>query len=546
MQGVVRTPRQLNNSALNQWLNQSISETNKHSGTTDCMADPVGRWMQDVRVMIELECMCVLQAKTFQSSAVDMAKLSRHKKSNIIRLRQKVCEISADFVNFYNNLDSTDLKDIRKLAIRLTNQIEKLVRNCLDFLYAQSVPFSISEKQEQVRRQSSMLLCHMENFNREGSFGTGVVPVLKTLSSLGHAFAGLAETIQSNLVRSLLEDIQGSASMYHLRVALQSLQSLTTDYKEISNIIIKEDGLQILCQICSINNVDAMKVDALRTIGVLCETQEARIEFEKANGIPVLAHLLSSESSIEVKAEVARILAQITSPNVDSIHHLIGFIEYLDDLLRELTELCKLAPSPSVFMVATAAISNITFMDSMSCDYLATYNTAEALLSGCKSGKAESLYCKDQIATTLANMVSSKACRQQVIDADGVRVLLNLLDEAVLPLKSINQEDLRRMHELCESVQQKALIALGRLAQTKTSAMVIIEIQGAKRLADLCYNSLERNNSDSVLLASLVALRRLSTFNASSGLDDMVIEQLIKPRITDSFLFCSKEKESFV
>ncbi|XP_071940949.1 protein inscuteable homolog [Antedon mediterranea] len=505
------------------------------------LVNPVERWMQDIRLMTEPECMCLLQAKTIHCPAVDMAKASKLKKSNILNLRKKVWEVSTYFADFYNKLDAADAQTIQRLAFQLINQIEKIIGNFIGFLYT-SVPFNISEKHEHVRIQSRMLMCHMENF--KVSSGKGVVPVLKTLSNLGHAFAGLSETIQANLVGSLLEDIRGSASIYHLRVAIESLQAIATD-QEISKVIIKEDGVQILCQICSLNNVDSMKVDALKTIGVLCEIQQAQIELEKANGVPVLADLLSSESSIEVKTGVARILAQITSPNVDNVQHLLGFIEYLDDLLRELTNLCIIAPSSDVFMFAAAAISNITFMDSMSCEYLETYNTAEALLSGCLSGKADNLYSKNHVATTLSNIVSSESCRQQVIEAGGIKVLFNFLDEAVVTLKYINQENLQKTHELCENVQQKAAIVLGRLVQNKSSATLITNMNGVNQLADLCYNSLERNNSDSVLLACLVTLRKLHTF-VCEEFEEMIIEELVQPRITDSFLFCSKVKESFV
>ena len=41
-----------------------------------------------------------------------------------------------------------------------------------------------------------------------------------------------------------------------------------------------------------------------------------------------------------MKAEAASVIAHITSPNIDNYHHLLGFIEHMEDLLRELTGLC--------------------------------------------------------------------------------------------------------------------------------------------------------------------------------------------------------------
>ena len=99
-----------------------------------------------------------------------------------------------------------------------------------------------------------------------------------------------------------------------------------------------------------------------------------------------------------MKAEAASVIAHITSPNIDNYHHLLGFIEHMEDLLRELTTVCDRASNSNIFLVATSAIANITFMDSMACECLATYNTATVLIAGCHMNKADTMYCKDQVS----------------------------------------------------------------------------------------------------------------------------------------------------
>jgi len=56
----------------------------------------------------------------------------------------------------------------------------------------------------------------------------------------------------------------------------------------------------------------------------------------------------------------------------------------------------------------------------------------------------------------------------------------------------------------------------------------------------------ERNHSDAVLVACLAALRKITS---ACGLDDFEsedIQQLVQPRLMDSFLICSGLEESFV
>lgn len=56
--------------ALGEWLTESVSEMH----VTEIK--PVQRWMQDLRMMTESECMCILQAKPIRSTTSDLAKIT--------------------------------------------------------------------------------------------------------------------------------------------------------------------------------------------------------------------------------------------------------------------------------------------------------------------------------------------------------------------------------------------------------------------------------------------------------------------------------------
>jgi hypothetical protein len=56
------------------------------------------------------------------------------------------------------------------------------------------------------------------------------------------------------------------------------------------------------------------------------------------------------------------------------------------------------ASSPDVFLLGCAAIANITFMDTMACDLLLIYRTAEVLTDAANNTDlVQSLYAKDQV-----------------------------------------------------------------------------------------------------------------------------------------------------
>ncbi|RNA14598.1 inscuteable -like protein [Brachionus plicatilis] len=70
------------------------------------------------------------------------------------------------------------------------------------------------------------------------------------------------------------------------------------------------------------------------------------------------------------------------------------------------------------------------------------------------------------------------------------------------------------------------------------------------RISFLCRNANERNNSDSVLVACLAALRQIAisseSLESSALLIEADIQQLIKPKANESFLQCSSNEESYV
>ncbi len=61
------------------------------------------------------------------------------------------------------------------------------------------------------------------------------------------------------------------------------------------------------------------------------------------------------------------------------------------------TVLCMEASSHDVFLLGSAALANITFMDSMACDFLIQHQKAKILIEACTLEKADTLFVKDQV-----------------------------------------------------------------------------------------------------------------------------------------------------
>ncbi|KAK5600078.1 hypothetical protein CRENBAI_009791 [Crenichthys baileyi] len=258
------------------------------------------------------------------------------------------------------------------------------------------------------------------------------------------------------------------------------------------------------------------------------------------DGILCLADILTDESSVEAaRAEAAAVVAQITSPHHTSTQHLASFLESMHDIVTALIKLCESASCGEVFLLASAALANITFFDSMACEILLQLNAIHILLQACKDRqRVDTPYSKDQVVTILANLSVLEPCASEVLQEQGVERLLLLLGENP---SSPNPSEVAA----CERVQQKAAVTLARLSRDPDVAQTAIQLKAVPRLIELCRSPTERNNSDSVLVACLAALRRLAA-GCPDSIEAADHQQLIKPRLVDSFLLCSNMEESFV
>ncbi len=63
-----------------------------------------------------------------------------------------------------------------------------------------------------------------------------------------------------------------------------------------------------------------------------------------------------------------------------------------------LSELCESASCGEVFLLASAALANITFFDSMACEILLQLNAIQILLRACRDRqRVDTPYSKDQV-----------------------------------------------------------------------------------------------------------------------------------------------------
>ncbi|XP_078719937.1 protein inscuteable homolog isoform X4 [Lampetra fluviatilis] len=312
----------------------------------------------------------------------------------------------------------------------------------------------------------------------------------------------------------------------------------------------------------------------------------------REDGVGSLAHVLEGrgQHSEAVRAEAAAVLAQVLAPHAASGPSVKG--PGLDGaqalrVVRALTELCGESSCGEVFLLGAAALASISFLGPAARDAILEAGTARVLLrrtmrcdplvpasargpggargpptgsagsggetnldpgfnssreakgGGPVVGSACSPYAKDQVVTVLANLAVTERGRAEVMSCQGLVLLMSCLEAE--PAASASPGEAAA----CERGQQRAAVALARLARSPSACRTAVHLGCVSRLAVMCRVPAERSHSDGVLLACLAAVRRLGVACPGSlgPLDSL---QLVTPRLRDAFLLCSETRESFV
>ncbi|KAK3595203.1 hypothetical protein CHS0354_021518 [Potamilus streckersoni] len=499
--------------------------------------DSVQSWLVCLRVTTEMETMSILQGKSLTQESQMSSKFSI--KNSVDTIRNKSHKISNEFSKLFRCIEEEKWKNVRPLILQLTCHIRSLIQECNKCIM--DPPLFMLEQQEMVMGECAKLAQQVEGLNVSKGNIPQKVPLVNQLTFLGQSFSKMVDLSLGYLVQKLVDSLDESHTPASLISAINTVISMGLAGEDMCFIMAREGSVRALFEICKTESLEFVHVQALRALTTICCMAESILELAKEGGIECLTDILCDTTVSEaVRGEAAGVVAQVTSPYLDNFHHIAGFLENVQDLLGSLLSLCYNTASHEIFLLSTAAISNITFIDHHTCEVLQQLNAPRHLIHCSYTRKAQSIFCKDQIATVLANMAVLDTARNDILRNDGLSVLVSFLQER--PSQYTKEAELAA----CERVQQKAAIALTRLCRDGETAQVIIDLHGIPRLVQLCRNIKERNNSDAVLVANLAALRKICSLCQTPDMTLVDFQQLIKPQLMDSFLMCSRTDENFV
>ncbi|CAB4064875.1 unnamed protein product [Lepeophtheirus salmonis] len=412
---------------------------------------------------------------------------------------------------------------------------------------------------EEVLHQQRILRQHCDHLklvvsrSTSSSSSVSVQSVVDVIKTLGPTFTKLIELMLSkeillSLDRINVRDLSKSSDLV-LKRSIDVIIGLALEGNHLCRLIAKHGGVRSLLVICTSKILDLKmsRVNAFRALGTVCCVLEGIMELEEAGGIQILSSALNnSESTEDEKSEAAGLLAQVTSPFIENNSSIDGLRTHLDHLVKSLTDLSSVTKSDETFLLASAALANLTFMEPIVVNAMKLHLTSQVLLKWIQNSKKDvSIYIQDQVAAVLANMATNESCRNDLFIQGAIPILLSFL-QASPPEQPCGSEDYAQM-AATQRVQQKSAIAISRMCGDPSTVEEVIRLNGLKRLIELVKDESARVHSDGVLVACLATVRKISSvLNDVSIFRNLDASELVEPRLLDSFLIFSTRNESFV
>ncbi|NXL87553.1 INSC protein, partial [Alectura lathami] len=366
--------------------------------------DSVQRWMEDLKLMTDCECMCILQSKPIsieQDEQNELILSSQHSTcDNLQLLLKRAWIISTELTRIAQKLEKNRWQRVHSMTVRVNCHVRSMINEYNAFTRNSS---------EEMHQLEKLLIDKCSEFTAftERCIQTEDEQLLRsmkscindTLTTVAQYFGQLIELVLTQEAQNLLRQIELSDSVCITESAINSLFSLTQEGAHLCRIIAKEGGVVALFKICRQDCFRCLYPQTLRTLASICCVEEGMCQLENVDGILCLADILTdSTHSEDTRAEAAAVIAQITSPHLTFTQHLSSFLENMEEIVTALVKLCQEASSGEVFLLASAALANITFFDTMACEMLLQLNAMKILLSACSDKHiVDTPYSRDQV-----------------------------------------------------------------------------------------------------------------------------------------------------
>ncbi|GFY60442.1 protein inscuteable homolog [Trichonephila inaurata madagascariensis] len=543
---IIKTPM----SPMEEEENMSLNQPVKHLFTPDdstvtfspytpikrpCVESAISYWLKQIRFLTDSECLNALQAKELLKEDWIPNALAV---GNAQETSEKIWEVGNAIQQHMEDMMEC-LKSDKPVTVPLSLKVAQFCSSVVELLKMSNSVKQISQAEARIRKACSELLDTVNKGDNGKDWKNKVKAELECLQKVAQV---LVQQLLLSELHVIINCVERAENINNLKRSVFAVILLGRIDPTFCELMTKLGAVRSLLSICVEKKWREMHPCGLRALTVLSCVPSAIRSFEECGGVDCVCDILCEEDSQEgSRSEAAGLVAQITAPWTEGSGYVLQSVNNNSDrLVRSLANLASTTDNSEVFLLSSAALANLSFADA-ALKKMKEYKVLEILVTACRSKThATSLFIKDQVATVLANMAAKEEYRDGLSSGGSLVLLL-----CFLQLRPSSVHGTPQL-AACERIQQKAAIALARLCTKPETSNIVAEMQGIQRLVKLCKDRKERNDSDSVLVACLAALRKIAAVREKDEFLKLGAQELVEPRLWDAFLAHSSKRESYV
>ncbi|XP_065169411.1 protein inscuteable homolog isoform X2 [Atheta coriaria] len=475
-------------------------ETIEERSALDC-------WIRQQKHNYEPECMTTLQCKSIAAELNTQVNNQAVKTSSVLR---NIIQINADIVEFFDYY-----KNNKSSQNEAPSRLLPLIHDYLELLQNNTNNHKLNIKQ---------LLESSSDINNT-----------LNLSKLHKLYIELHKSALNKHVELFVEAMSDPKCEMDVRCRLTALTSLTLRNDELIPLFIHHGAIQTITAIIDKCEGSSVRGLGLRALTTLCINANSIRKLESVSGLCTISDVICDQSKPDPeRIEAIALLAQITAPWIEDNHHIQGLHQYSRRMVKYLTRYLEDTNCCQNILLVTAALANLVAMDTKAIKYLLHQGTVGLLLDIVKRHGNASIYILEQVATLIATMAAVPEARMALCDICAPVALI-----CFLQTRFADENVMVRL-------RQRAVIGLSRLCTERDAAEQVVEAGGVDKLVQLCKEKPERYDNNAILVAALATLRKITEMCGASVMTEEDAQELIEPKLLDSFKAYAAQNESLV
>ncbi|XP_071972762.1 protein inscuteable homolog [Engystomops pustulosus] len=253
--------------------------------------DSVQRWMDDLLLMTECECMCILQSKPISvddDSQTDLMFPSQESTQNSLEmLLRRAWIISTELTKIVQKLEKNRWKRVHSMSIRTNCHVRSMI---IEYnMFSRTSTDQMQEDETLLMEKCSQLTDITERCTQtsdEDALAAMKVSINEVLTAVGQSFSQLINLALIREVKGLVEELETCENIYSMNSAIHSLYSLSQEGARLCRLVAQEGSVVALFKICRQDRFKCLYPSALRTLASVCSVEEGIHQLEKScNGV---------------------------------------------------------------------------------------------------------------------------------------------------------------------------------------------------------------------------------------------------------------------